>query len=590
MGNTNTRGAASLAPLAALLVFFGGCAGGSSSSPPPPPNIVLQSIVPTYVVAGSGNTILNLNGTGFTSSSAVYWNTTALSASFGSSVNMQATIPASLLTQPGTAQITVKDSPVTSNALSFSVASPAAVAAGVIAMVTAAPDGSPANADTGSGNTPAISATGRYVAFQSLATNLAPGTNTSGYAEIFERDTCIGAPSFGCTPSTWRITVTSDGSPVNGHSYHAAISADGRYVAFDTAATNILPNTPQCSPSQLFGCIFLRDTCTGAPLGCAPTTTIISITPSGAAGGGNPAITSDGRFITFNTTGTSPGVSNVYIWDACNGAPSACVPGATLVSAAPDGSPGNQNSTPSAVSASGRFVAFASWASNLTSASTGGYKHVYRRDTCIGAPSGCTPSTVMADLSNTAVAANQSFDSFGDNVPPISADGRIVAFSTNGTNLVSQNVMGFGNTYVHDTCNGAPSGCTPTTSLASLANDGSVANQGSNNEAMSADGRFVAFASLASNLVPGDTFAPAAWKDIFVRDTCYNAPTGCIPSTVRVSVTNTPNPQTEANAISDYPAISADGHYIVFLSAATNFLPGVTGNGHTMVYFAKTGF
>lgn len=196
----------------------------------------------------------------------------------------------------------------------------------------------------------------------------------------------------------------------------------------------------------------------------------------------------------------------------------------------------------------------------------------------------------MVDVSNSGAAANQSFDSFGDNVPPISGDGRVVAFSTNGTNLVSQSVMGFGNTYVHDTCNGVSSGCTPSTSLASLANDGSIANQGSNNEAMSADGRFVAFASLASNLVPGDTFAPAAWKDIFVRDTCFNAPMGCVPNTVRVSVTNTPNPQTESNAISDYPAISADGHYIVFLSAATNFLPGVTGNGHTMVYLAKTGF
>jgi WD40-like Beta Propeller Repeat len=566
-----------------------GCGEGSSSSPPPPPNIVLQSIVPTYVTAGSGNTTLSINGTGFTSSSVAYWDHTALSTSFGSSVNMQATIPASLLAQPGAAQITVKDSSVTSNVLSFDVASPAAVAAGVIALVTAAPDGSPANGDTGSGNTPAISVTGRYVAFQSLATNLALGTNTSGFAEIFERDTCIGAPS-GCTPSTWRITVTSDGSPVNGHSFHAAVSADGRYVAFDTAATNILPNTSQCSPSQLFGCVFLRDTCTGAPLGCVPSTTIISVAPSGAAGGGNPAITTNSRFITFNSTGTSPGVSNVYIWDSCNGAPPGCVPGATLVSAASDGSPGNQNSTPSAVSASGRFVAFASSATNLTSVSTGGYKHVYWRDTCIGAASGCTPNTVMVDVTNSGSPANQSFDSFGDNVPPISADGRIVAFSTNGTNLVSQNVQGFGNTYVHDTCNGAPSGCTPSTSLASLANDGSIANQGSNNEAMSADGRFVAFASLASNLVPGDTFAPAAWKDIFVRDTCYNAPTGCIPNTVRVSVTNTPNPQTESNAISDYPAISADGHYIVFISAATNFLPGVTGNGHAMVYLAKTGF
>jgi hypothetical protein len=558
-----------------------GCGEGPSSSPPPPPNIVLQSIVPAYVVAGSGNTILNLNGTGFTSSSVVYWNTTVLSTSFGSSVNMQATIPASLLAQPGAAQITVKDSSVTSNALSFSVASPATVAAGVIALVTAAPDGSPANGDTGTGNTPAISTTGRYVAFSSNATNLAAGTNSSGYGEIYERDTCIGVT--GCTPSTWRITVTSDGSPVNGGSNAPAISADGRYVAFESLATNILPNT-------FSGSTFVRDTCTGVPSGCTPSTTLMSVAPNGSLiNGGEPAITPDGRYVVF-TGGTSPGVTNVYLRDTCNGVPSGCTPNTTLISAAPDGSSGNQNSNPQAISASGRFVSFASFATNIVSAPTGGYNHVFWRDTCIGAPSGCTPTTLMVDVSNNESPANQSFDSFGDNVPPISTDGRIIAFSTNGTNLVSLNVMGFGNTYVHDTCNGAASSCTPTTSLASLANDGSVANQGSNNEAMSADGRFIAFASLASNLIPGDTFAPASWKDIFVRDTCFNAPMGCVPSTVRVSVTNTPNPQTESNAISDYPAISADGHYIVFLSAATNFLPGVTGNGHTMVYLAKTGF
>jgi hypothetical protein len=146
-----------------------------------------------------------------------------------------------------------------------------------------------------------------------------------------------------------------------------------------------------------------------------------------------------------------------------------------------------------------------------------------------------------------------------------------------------------GNIYVRDTCAGAPSGCTPTTSLVSLGNDGSAGNSSSGNQGMSADGRFVAFASLASNLVPGDSETAGGFKDIFVRDTCFGVASGCNPSTVRVSVTNTPNPATQANDISDYPAISGDGHYAVFLSAATNLVPGGT-NGHGMVFLAKTGF
>jgi len=107
---------------------------------------------------------------------------------------------------------------------------------------------------------------------------------------------------------------------------------------------------------------------------------------------------------------------------------------------------------------------------------------------------------------------------------------------------------------------------------------------------MTPNGRFFAFDSLASNLVPGDTFPPGGFKDVFVRDTCYGVVSGCTTSTVRVSVTNTPNPETQADSTSGFPAISADGRYVVFLSQATNLAPGVTGNGHTMVYLAKTGF
>ena len=107
---------------------------------------------------------------------------------------------------------------------------------------------------------------------------------------------------------------------------------------------------------------------------------------------------------------------------------------------------------------------------------------------------------------------------------------------------------------------------------------------------MSGSGRFVAFDSIATNLTPDDTFPACGSEDIFVRDTCFGLSTGCNPSTVRVSVANGPNPGISDDALSGYPAISADGHYVVFLSSATNFLPGAGGNGHEMVYLAKTGF
>jgi hypothetical protein len=161
-----------------------------------------------------------------------------------------------------------------------------------------------------------------------------------------------------------------------------------------------------------------------------------------------------------------------------------------------------------------------------------------------------------------------------------------------GTDLVQTNVNGIGNVYVRDSCTGAPSGCNPTTLLISLANDGGIGNCGSPSQglSMSSSGRFMAFDSIATNLTPDDNFPACSFEDIFVRDTCFGVSSGCTPSTVRVSVTSNPNPQTPGNAISGQPAISSDGHYVVFISGATNLAPGVTGNGHSMVYLAKTGF
>lgn len=147
-----------------------------------------------------------------------------------------------MIAQPGTVSITVQDTPSgpTTASLPFGIASPAAATARVIALITAAPDGTPAN--NNSLVAPSINATGRYVSFQSAATNLGAGV-TSAYQQIYERDTCIGAPA-GCFPSTIPISATYNGAPVDGHSLDSSVSGDGRYVAFDSEASNIIASEP----------------------------------------------------------------------------------------------------------------------------------------------------------------------------------------------------------------------------------------------------------------------------------------------------------------------------------------------------------
>jgi len=578
-----------------------GCATGTSGgggNPPPPPSITIKSISVyypgntflsgTYAIAGQSSFTLLVNGTGFTNASAVQWNGSPLPTTFGDSTDLAASVTASLIAAAGKATIIVGDSGLNSNAVVLPIASSAAATAGVVQLITVSPDGSPANGDSLVG--PSISLTGRYVAFQSNATNLAPGP-ASGYQEIYERDACIGALS-GCTPSTIRITMTYDGTPVNGHSRDSSVSANGRYVAFESSASNIL-NIPQlsmlCTPAGM-SCVFLRDTCTGAATGCVPSTSLISTGADGSpANGGSPSMSPDARFVAFNSTGQTNGVNNVFIRDTCNGTPSGCTPSTTLVSTSLSGSGGDANSFPQEVSATGRHVAFESYATNLVLGETI-VPGIFFRDTCTGVSGSCTPNTIRVDVATDGTQPNKN--AFTE-TPAVSSNGRLVAFGSGATNLISTNVQGQGNVYLRDTCDGAATGCTTTTSLVSLANDGSVSNCSSpgNNGGMSisADGRFVAFGSIATNLTPDDGFPACSWEDIFVRDTCFGVASGCSPSTVRVSVANSPNPGISANSISTYSAMSIDGHYVVFISSATNLLTPPS-NGHAMVYLARTGF
>jgi Tol biopolymer transport system component len=229
------------------------------------------------------------------------------------------------------------------------------------------------------------------------------------------------------------------------------------------------------------------------------------------------------------------------------------------------------------LSADGRYVVFASDRSDLVASDTNNATDVFLQDTCSGAPAGCTPSTIRVSVdSNGNEGDGHSF------LGTISGDGRFVAFTSSATNLVPGDTNGREDVFLRDTCIGAAAGCTPSTIRISVADNGSEADAPSFRASLSANGRYVAFDSDATNLVAGDTNGAS---DVFVRDTCLGAPSGCTPSTVRVSVALD---GTEDVVGSNFPRITADGRYVVFESLTMRLAPG-NGSAVFNVFVARTG-
>lgn len=572
-----------LAIIAGLAVLFGcgssgnnsggGNNGGGGGGNNPPPQIT--SLDPAQATAGGPAFTLTVTGTGFVSASVVNWNGAARTTKFQSATVLTAAINANDIAATGSAAVTVVSpepfGSVISGSVNFPIkplVQPPLTGAGVIALVSAASDGTPGNAQSGIS---AISANGRFVAFSSTSSNFTIAGN-NGFFNIFLRDTCTAAPA-GCAPSTVPISVAPDGSLGNGDSGNSltfatypAISADGRYVAFASNATNLVAND-----SNAVTAIFLRDTCTGAAAGCTPVTALVSVASDGTPANGNsldPSISSDGRFVVFDSDGANlvgndnNGKTDVFLRDTCIGAAPGCTPSTVRLSVASDGTEGNDVSNSPAISGGGRYVAFQSFANNLVANGPGLFVNIFVRDTCFGAAAGCTPGTSLVSLGPGGVFGNE-----GSTFPTISGDGRFITFASLASNLVAGGTtQGVNSVFVRDTCAGV-AGCTPATSLVSLSSAGAQGNGASGLPTISSSGRFIAFNSDADNLVIGDTNGST---DVFVRDTCAGAPAGCSPSTVIVSV----KPDgTQGNFNSSIPSISADGHFLTFGGGASNFVP-----------------
>jgi Tol biopolymer transport system component len=380
---------------------------------------------------------------------------------------------------------------------------------------------------------PWLDAAGVEQALLQGATDLgAPGVDDffgAGMVDAWE--TAVLAAPGGATS---RVTVSRLGEESNLNSYFPSISADGRYLAFDSWATNLLPGL---TSGFIKG--FVYDRLTGG-LEC------VTLAPGGlpaAGGAGDLNISPGGRFVAFDAKATNlvpgdtNGASDAFVHDRLTGI-------TERVSVSTAGVQGDHNSIIPGISGDGSLVVFRSRASNLVAGDTNGVDDIFLRDRVAG-------TTERVSIGNLGEQGNAPSVE-----PEISADGRIVTFQSLASNLVPGDTAGLVDVFARDLVTG-------TNERLSVSTAGAEANGSSSNAKTSADGRLIAFESKASNLVAGDTNGA---RDIFLRDRVAG-------TTVRLSVSAG---GVEANDESKLPWVSGDGRFVAFSSFASNLVPGDT--------------
>jgi Tol biopolymer transport system component len=374
---------------------------------------------------------------------------------------------------------------------------------------------------------PAVSADGRFVAFVSLADNLVPG-DTNESADVFVMDLHNG--------HTDRVSTSSFGRQGNGNSGllegmgGPAISADGRFVAFDSAATNlVLRDTNRTAD------VFVKDRRTGR-------TTRVSVDSHGQQGNGSstqPAISADGRRVAFSSFAdnlVAPDTnfsSDIFVRDRAAGR-------TVRASDGPDGTQANNLSFEPALNGNGHLVVFTSFADNL-GGNPAALGQVFLRNLDTG-----RVDAVSSPPTSTDPLA-------GSGQPAISRNGRFVVFDSQTTDLFPD-----GNGHVRDAV--LLDRATGRYEAISRDDTGTQGNDNSTGPVVSADGRFVAYTSFASNLVAGDANNRL---DVFVRDRRAG-------TTRLVSTSSAGAP---GDLDSETPTIDADGGVIAYASDATTLAP-----------------
>jgi PKD repeat protein len=347
------------------------------------------------------------------------------------------------------------------------------------------------------------------------------------------------------TGFTSRVSLSTDGVQTNEYIEWFSISASGRFVTFDTLSNNLVLNDNNDAID-----VFIHDRDTGQ-------TTRVSVNSLGTEGNGLSwfsSISADGRYVAFESEASNL-VSNdnnnsfdIFVHDRETSQ-------TTRVSVASDGTEANSDSYFSSLSADGRYLAFGSWASNLVVGDTNNIADIFVLDRQTG-------ETTRVSVASDGTEANFLVEGVGPTAV-ISADGQYVAFDSSANNLVTGDNNDVSDVFVHNRETGE-------TSRVSVNSEGAEGNGWSWYPSISANGRYISFSSTASNLVPGDTNDQ---PDVFIHDRI----TG---ETKRVSVASY---GAQGNHESYNDGISANGDYVVFHSRASNLVENDT-NGRRDVF------
>lgn len=556
---------------------------------------LICSLTPSTALQGGPAFSLTVFGANFTSSSMLQWNGSPRPTTFVSSSSLVAQIPATDLVKAGTFPISVSGG-AASTAINFVVnpapptitsLSPSTSVAGGPAF-TLAVTGTNFTQDTviewnGSPRSTSFSST-TSISAQILAADITnAGTDSvvavnpqgvGGTSQPFPYVVTAAAANNVKFPQV--VSVNSLGGPADGPSESPAISSDGRYVAFYSEAKNLVATAPS-------GNVYVRDTCAGVAAACTPATRAVDVAVDGGAANGKTgrqvSLSGDGRFVAFLSRATnlvsggaqvSSGFWNVYVRDMCAGAnvSSGCSPHTELLSASWNGEVTNGPSASPSLSGDGRFAAFVSSATNISTDNILAHPQVYVRDTCAGptASKSCMPHTISVALDD-----EDRLSSIQSGRPAISANGRYVAYEAWSAASATSSALTSAAIVLADTCQGidASAGCTPTAHRISYAADGSALSGVNIAPSVNADARFVVFESQPAQ--PASASADSAVSSrSFLRDTCLGAtaPDGCVPSTTALNAAS--STVADKNQVFS-PSISASGRYVSFVEGHSAF-------------------
>ncbi len=369
-----------------------------------------------------------------------------------------------------------------------------------------------------------ISADGRYVVFQSIADNLG-SHHDERRSDIFRKELETGEIVL--------CSASSTAEEGNGDSENPCISLDGRYIAFESTSTNLVSGD-----NNGHGDIFRKDMVTGEIIRCSTG----SENQEANGESRKPAISADGRYVAFYSIANNlvPDANasfrrdNVFLKDCDTGKVTCCSSSST-------GEIANMESLDPAISPDGRYIVFASSATNLIPNDTKGQQEIFRKDIQ-------TNEIILVSSNGENEQANQ------DSIEPaISGDGRYILFASRANNLTSASKDTRNDAvYRKDLETGEIVCC-------STSKNGEIGNGNSESGQISLDGKFVVFDSDAPNLAKGSNRK----THIYLKDL----------ETGNISICSTTKDGDLENEDSRFPSISADGKSMTFESESTNLAP-----------------